>query len=232
MDGWIFPYYGYLINLLCILKQFFESFINNRHKYNHIILHCRKKRGEWMFNKKASLEISIQAIVIVVLAMTLLGLGLGFVRGLFKTITSTTEDVTEQVRQKILDDLITGDKKVSFPKTEIIIDKGESTILTVGIRNKGDQPLDYKMRFTSVSGPDGAGGTSPSGPDELKGWFQFSEQSSVLTAADSDVRNIRISIPTGSSFIGSYFLTFEVLENPFTSSNIYAQKDFFIVVRG
>jgi len=56
------------------------------------------------FNKRASLEISIQAIVIVVLAMTILGLGLGFVRGLFKNITSTTEDVTEQVRQKILDD--------------------------------------------------------------------------------------------------------------------------------
>ena len=68
------------------------------------------------FNKRASLEISIQAIVIVVLAMTILGLGLGFVRGLFKNISSTTEDVTEQVRQKILDDLITGDKKFHFPR--------------------------------------------------------------------------------------------------------------------
>ena len=49
------------------------------------------KRGEWMlFNKKASLEMSIQAIVIVVLAMTLLGLGLGFIRGMFKNIGSTT----------------------------------------------------------------------------------------------------------------------------------------------
>ena len=67
-----------------------------------------------IFNKKASLEMSIQAIVIVVLAMTLLGLGLGFIRGMFKNIGSTTEDVTEQVRQRILDDLITGDKKISF----------------------------------------------------------------------------------------------------------------------
>ena len=35
------------------------------------------------FNKRASLEMSIQAIVIVVLAMTLLGLGLGFIKGMF-----------------------------------------------------------------------------------------------------------------------------------------------------
>jgi hypothetical protein len=36
-----------------------------------------------LYNKRASLEISIQAIVIVVLAMTILGLGLAFVKGRF-----------------------------------------------------------------------------------------------------------------------------------------------------
>ena len=187
------------------------------------------KRGEWMlFNKKASLEISIQAIVIVVLAMTLLGLGLGFIRGLFKNISSTTEDVTEQVRQKILDDLITGDKKVSFPKTEIIIDKGGSVVLTVGVRNKKDTPLHYKMRFTPISGPDGA----PFSIDNPS-WFQFAQnQVYTLTSADSEVRNIRLSIPTAVSS-GSYSLTFDVVDDDLPPpSNIYAQKDFFIVVRG
>ena len=38
--------------------------------------------------KKGSLNLSIQAIVIIVLAMTILGLGLGFVRGQFQQITS------------------------------------------------------------------------------------------------------------------------------------------------
>ena len=104
-------------------------------------------------NKRGSLEISIQAIVIVVLAMTLLGLGLGFIRGMFKNITGTTEDVTEQVRQKILDDLIQGDKKVSFPRTDVTIDKGGAIVLTVGIRNKKDTPLHYRMRFNPISDP-------------------------------------------------------------------------------
>ena len=186
------------------------------------------KRGEWMlFNKKASLEISIQAIVIVVLAMTLLGLGLGFIRGMFKNISSTTEDVTEQVRQKILDDLITGDKKVSFPKTDIIIDKGGSIVLTVGVRNKKDTLLHYKMRFTPISGPDGA----PFVIDNPS-WFQFAQnQVYSLTAAESEVRNIRLSIPTAVSS-GSYFLTFDVLDDDLAPPNVYAQKDFFIVVRG
>ncbi len=182
------------------------------------------------FDKKASLEISIQAIVIVVLAMTLLGLGLGFIRGMFKNIGSTTEDVTEQVRQRVLDDLITGDKKVSFPKTEIIVDKGGSQVLTVGIRNKKDTPLFYKMRFNPISGPDGG----PFSIDNPR-WFQleeYSRQRYKLDAADSEIRNIRLSMPTSVSS-GSYFLTFEIVDDDLQPPhNVYAQKDFFIVVKG
>lgn len=183
------------------------------------------------FNKKASLEISIQAIVIVVLAMTLLGLGLGFVRNMFKNIGSTTEDVTEQVRQKILDDLITGDKKISFPKTEIAVDKGGSTVLTVGIRNKKDTSLNYMIRFTPVGGPNGA-------PFDINSpaWFQLAQPQNgyILPAADAAVRNVRLSIPRNVQS-GSYVLTFDVLDldfGPAESNYIYDQKDFFIVVRG
>lgn len=180
------------------------------------------------FNKRASLEISIQAIVIVVLAMTLLGLGLGFIRNMFKDISDTSDKVQEQVRQRILDDLITGDKKVSFPATDITIDKGGSEILTVGIRNKKDTSLHYKMRFTPISGSDGAVFSI-----ENPSWFQFAQnQVYTLSAAESEVRNIRLSVPTGVSS-GSYFLTFDVIDDDLSPpNNVYAQKDFFIVVRG
>ena len=181
-----------------------------------------------MHNKRASLEISIQAIVIIVLAMTILGLGLGFVRGMFKNISSTTEDVTEQVRQRILDDLIQGDKKISFPKTEVVMDRGGSAILTVGIKNRKDVDLFYKMHFTPISGPPDVSDTEL---QQFVDYFQFSNQEYSLSAADSDIRNIRLSLPTTVK-TGSYFLTFDVLEQPYGSTNIYAQKDFFVVVRG
>ncbi len=185
-----------------------------------------------LFNKKASLEISIQAIVIVVLAMTLLGLGLGFVRNMFKNIQSTTEDVTEQVRQKILDDLITGDKKISFPKSEVVIDKGGSTILSVGIRNKNNGPLHYRMQFTPLSYTSADGTQTGSFGIDNPLWFQFAGETFTLTQADSEVRNIRLNIPRSVSS-GSYFLTFDILDDDASPpDNIYAQKDFFIVVRG
>ena len=181
-----------------------------------------------MFNKKASLEISIQAIVIVVLAMTLLGLGLGFIRKQFASIGNIQEEVSEQVKQKVLDDLISGDKKVSFPRTDITIDKGGSTILTVGVRNKKDTALHYKMRFSPYSGPDGAPFTI-----DNPGWFQFAErQVYTLPSAESETRNIRLSMPTSVSS-GSYFLNFDIVDDDLPPpGNVYAQKDFFIVVRG
>lgn len=179
-------------------------------------------------NKKSSLELSIRTIVVVVLAMTLLGLGLGFIKTMFKNIGGISEDVSEQVRQKILDDLITGDKKISFPKTEVIIDKGGSQTLTVGVRNKKDDTLHYKIRFTPISDPEG----SPFNVDS-PAWFQFAKDTSYeLSAADSAVRNIRLSMPTSVN-AGSYFLTFDVIDDDLVAPNdIYDQKDFFIVVRG
>lgn len=182
-----------------------------------------------LFNKKASLEISIQAIVIIVLAMTLLGLGLGFIRGLFKNIGSTTQDVTEQVKQRILDDLITGDRKVSFPKTEISVDKGGSEVLSIGIRNKGDSTLKYKMDFTPISDPEG----KPFVIDNPK-WFQLDEEEHSLPAAQSDIRNVRLTVPSTTQVkSGSYFLTFQIIDTEQAPpNNVYAQKDFFVVVRG
>ncbi|MBI1935779.1 hypothetical protein HYS31_05045 [Candidatus Woesearchaeota archaeon] len=196
-------------------------------------------------NKKASLEISIQAIVIVVLAMTLLGLGLGFIKGMFRNISSTTEDVSEQVRQKILDDLVQGDKKISFPKTEILIDKGGSQVLTVGIRNKLNAALDYKLKFELIDPTVTTyAAEHPKTeqevldelvPDKFVKNFQHSGDAEYhLTSAESDIRNVRLTIPTLLPS-GSYFLTFKILTKKAGTTEwteVYAQKDFFVVVRG
>ncbi len=190
------------------------------------------------FNKKASLEISIQAIVIVVLAMTLLGLGLGFIKGMFKNITSTTEGVSEQVKQRVLDDLIQSDKKISFPTTEIFIERGGSQVLTVGVRNKKDVSLNYKLAFKRISEQPPYTGTDQSIQDLVTKFvdnFQYGISDYTLGAAESDIRNIRLTMPSKMP-TASYFLTFKVLEQPFPTpaapnENIYAQKDFFVVVR-
>jgi len=177
------------------------------------------------FNKRASLEISIQAIVIVVLAMTLLGLGLTFIRKQFSGLGSIQEEITEQVKQKILNDLIENDKKLSFSRTEIEIDKGESEVLTIGVRNKNDELLSYEMIFEPISDPEGGPFTI-----ENPNWFQYAQgQFYELAPAESSVRNVRLTIPPNIPRSGSYFLNF-IVKDEF--GVVYDSKDFFVVVRG
>ena len=96
-------------------------------------------------NKKAALQLSINAIVIIVLAMTLLGLGLGFIRGMFSDITKTTGTVQEQVKNQILDDLRTGDKRLSFPSNRITVSSGDKEDLAIGVKNTEDQELFFSI---------------------------------------------------------------------------------------
>ena len=196
-----------------------------------------------MFDKKASLEISIQAIVIVVLAMTLLGLGLGFIRGMFKNLSGTTEDVSEQIREQILTDLRTGDKKISFPKTEITIPKGESTVLNLGMRNKENSYLDYHLQFDLISCPDQTNPNLISNDCfdiDTENWFQIATPTSgywTLDNAESHIRSVRASVPKGV-YSGSYAFVFTVVidsiggASPELGQEVYDQKDFFIVVTG
>ena len=103
-------------------------------------------------NKKSSLELSIRTIVVVVLAMTLLGLGLGFIRSMFENLGETTFSVQDQIKQQILEDLRTGDKKLSFPTSEIKIGKQASKILAVGVKNTEEISDDFYIWLYVVSG--------------------------------------------------------------------------------
>lgn len=98
-------------------------------------------------NKKASLNLSIQAIVIVVIAFVVLGLGLGFVRGQFKSMTDTSEQVQKQIEQQILDDLRRGNQKLSFPTDELILETSEDTVQAIGIKNTKDSSLKLAVGF-------------------------------------------------------------------------------------
>lgn len=100
--------------------------------------------------KKAAMELSINAIVIVVLAFTLLGLGLVFIRSQFKNIGDTSSQVTEQVKQQILDDLRTGNKRLSFPVTELKLASNEDTLISIGVKNVLSDPLYFKIEIVPV----------------------------------------------------------------------------------
>ncbi len=79
-------------------------------------------------NRKASLNLSIQAIVIIVLAMTILGLGLGFVRGLFDNIVGISESTFQKITEQLSTDLATSSAPLLFSQTKLNMERGKSDL--------------------------------------------------------------------------------------------------------
>tara|TARA_Y100000310_G_scaffold338331_1_gene427666 strand:+ start:539 stop:1153 length:615 start_codon:yes stop_codon:yes gene_type:complete len=72
--------------------------------------------------KKASLNLSMNAIVVLILAITMLGLGLTFMRGLFQ---QATERVTEAVSSQELTNPPTRDTPLTIAPGEVTLRKSE-----------------------------------------------------------------------------------------------------------
>ncbi len=145
-------------------------------------------------HKKGALELSINAIVIVILAMTLLGLGLGFVRNMFRDIGDTTEQVQEQMKEQILDDLRRGDKKLSFPSASLQVEKGEEEVIVIGVKNTGSQTLNFRIRLFEIVGTDSVelGSTSKPVDGNKYGYF-WDTTPQTLSAGEPNVFPITLS---------------------------------------
>jgi len=88
------------------------------------------------FTKNASLNLSINAIVILILAITMLGLGLTFMRGLFKKTTGQLSEVGEDIEAKVIEDVEKSGAKLTFTKKRLTMERSQSKQVYFGIKNQ------------------------------------------------------------------------------------------------
>jgi hypothetical protein len=148
------------------------------------------------FNKKGALELSVNAIVIVVIAMTLLGLGLGFIRGMFTRIGGITEATFEKISEQLSTDLATSEAPLLFSKTRLTIERGGSSLEGIGIRNDGDSTVNYGIRVGTFNCPVGAQVEEDACYD-TEDWFEYFKGANQYTirAAERQVNKVQINIP-------------------------------------
>lgn len=183
-----------------------------------------------MIHKKASLDLSIQAIVIVVIAFVFLGIGLQFVRSQIGDIQKTSTAVQEQISQQILDDLRTGNKKLSFPASKLTVETGEESVQAIGIKNTGDSSADLTIEF-SVKDAEGGFKEFTSGNDiifstkdgEATAGILWDNSLQTLKPGESRVIAVTIKAPDK---IGNYLYKVVLKEDGVAEP--YDQKTFFI----
>lgn len=98
--------------------------------------------------KKASLNLSINAIVVLIMAVALLGLGLGFLRNMFSNLEGQIGDISKDTEQRMVQGLEESDERLALDKTKFEIKQGKTGETYLGLRNE----LSGKETFV-VDGP-------------------------------------------------------------------------------
>jgi hypothetical protein len=86
-------------------------------------------------NKKASLGLSIQAIVIVVIGITILSLAIPFIQNLFDDIGGTTKEVQARAKESIVNAMRQTGKKMSITR-DLQLERGKEKVEGIGLINQ------------------------------------------------------------------------------------------------
>lgn len=103
----------------------------------------RKKRG--------ALQLSINAIVVLILAITMLGLGLAFMRNIFGSATSEFEEVGGTVKKQMIEQMKSSEYPVDLSRQKVNIKAGDTQQLFIGFKNAGNSPIDFEIDIGSSS---------------------------------------------------------------------------------
>ncbi|NOZ80907.1 MAG: hypothetical protein GXP63_04500 [DPANN group archaeon] len=202
--------------------------------------------------KKASLNIAINAIVILVMAITMLGLGLGFIRDKFGSAGDLLDDVQQKVKEGIIEDFSSGPSIISFPKSTFKISAGDSLVIAAGIKNQEETAKNFGVELIALNqdtvdaaGVSNAGDPIDSDADQALS-FQYIYGYDDIAPNDYRIVPIKIMTKTGTAVLNkgqTFFVRFRVCDEGAATTGVpaeqcsksgsyttYAQKEFFIEI--
>jgi hypothetical protein len=103
-------------------------------------------------NKTGSLQLSINAIVVLILAITILGLGLGFIKTQFGAMEEQFTTVSDEIKNDLIDKIKTSGELLAFNKIDMKAITGKPEDFYIGIKNTDSTTKCFMMNFTCIRG--------------------------------------------------------------------------------
>jgi len=100
-------------------------------------------------NRKGALELSINAVVVLILAITMLGLGLGFIRGMFGSTIEQFQALSGQLEEEDRNTLAQSPDEITFLTSKIPM-VGRSKTLYFALRNNQAENLEFQIKDSFV----------------------------------------------------------------------------------
>ncbi|MBT3720980.1 hypothetical protein HN789_00580 [archaeon] len=197
--------------------------------------------------KKGSLNLSINAIVVLIMAVALLGLGLGFLRNMFSNLEGQIGDISKDTEQRMVQGLEDSNERLALDKTKFEIKQGKTGETYLGLRNE------LSGKFTYVV--DGSGtidaNTNPGDwkeDDSVITCYSAFDPEADLTGKNEEGSPIyftaiaKRSLKEGDSYVGKMLIkvngkapegTYDcaiVLEDPSDPGEEYDRIDFEVTI--
>lgn len=208
-------------------------------------------------NKKAALQLSINAIVVLILAITILGLGIGFIRTQFGGLTEQFVEVRQEIKDQLISKIRDSGDLLVFNRAQLEVTLGKEQEFFIGVKagqnqNQRDK-LCYRMGVRCIDAltPGNACGplVAPGQPATVGGitypgaqtpnsdvtWFKmFSEVDIPNNQVEVFPVSVQISAAQPDTYIME-FLVYEGSDNREFGCGViketpYQSKQFFVVV--
>ncbi len=102
-----------------------------------------------IMSKKGAMELSVTAIVVLILAIVMLGLGLGFIRGMFGKVSSQLE---QQIAAEPEPVVPSGSSPITLSRESMITHAGDKEVMKVSIFNPTEATLTGVVPLVSCTG--------------------------------------------------------------------------------
>jgi hypothetical protein len=199
--------------------------------------------------KKAALELSVTAIVVLIMAIVILGLGIGFIKTMFDKTTRQITDINKDIEKKLTDDMKESTDRIKLDQLNVAIVQGKTKEIYFGLRNE----LDKDSTFT-INGPGSIdistdpgkwngddsvitcysafeAGAIITGKNEPKNPLSFTASSKIFISKGKVLVSKIVAKVSAMAPVGSYSCSF-IVKNPDTTSTVkqYARTDFMVDV--
>ena len=207
-------------------------------------------------NKKGALELSINAIVVLILAITILGLGIAFIKGQFGSLTKQFSKVSQELETQLKDKIRESGQLLVFEVDTVRAKVGTTDSFAIGIKNtvppaEGSSGVCFAVMIQCLSGlkdPDKCGlmgsgvvvggqSTAPEGrplpADADQQWFEIFKRITI-SQGDVFVGPVKVQVPSVQP--DTYLMKVTVFRdagnndcgNPSGSWQFFQDKQFFV----
>jgi len=142
-----------------------------------------------MSSKRGSLEISITAVVVLIIAIVMLGLGLTFIRSFFGGTVAQLGEITERLDDQTREELLTSKKQITFLSRRVKVE-GREKSFPFAIRNIRPNTIEFAIEIKCF---DAIGDESVS--QSAEDWVSFQTFRTVeIEGGKSDVMPLQVSM--------------------------------------